>query len=133
MTDESFLTEIRQLKVDLGPSVTMRVRSARLPDDRATMAAELFGLLVRSVRSLRDLAEEANPFLCLYPIEAHPGDRPQIIVDVPDSPDVYQIEPGRLVEVHGIPRPGHAVVVVIDGRTYWPAYPARTKGRPPRL
>ncbi len=135
MTDETFIDELRQLKADLGPSVQMRVRWGELSDDKLVVGGSLLLGLTSRFNWLwaYQLVKEQNPFLCLYRIDAEPGALPDVLVDVPNAPEVEEIQPGSVADVHGIPQPGHAVVVVVNGHTFWPAYPARTKAREPRL
>lgn len=71
--------------------------------------------------------------LALYEVDAQPGGRPVVEVEVAPTEPIDKVPQGSLVQVAGVPRPGHAVVILAEDLVLWPVYPATRALRPPRL
>jgi hypothetical protein len=121
VSDGEFFAELRQLRSDLGPVQQMRTvcRPKTL-----TSAVSLISALAESEPYVR---------FALYPSSAKSGDRPVVEVDANIDNHVSEIQEGELVEVAGTVGVGHAIVVIVGDRRYWPRGPASLSLRPPRL
>jgi hypothetical protein len=71
--------------------------------------------------------------LALYVDHGSSGDLPSVEVEVEANTTITDVPQGTVVEVAGLPEPGHAVVVVIGDEQYWPIYPASLSLRARKL
>jgi hypothetical protein len=117
--------ELRELRADLGATRRMRLRwrlHTPIIDGRSVLD------LLAGHRS-----DDEALILALYAESAVSGARPIAEVHVQPSADIEHVEQGCTVDVAGLPATGHAVVVIIDGRQYWPTYPCTLSLRAPKL
>jgi hypothetical protein len=116
--------ELRKMRVELGPTRQMRLRwySKKHVESGAAGWSILAG----------DGIGETL-VLALYDDHASPGDRPRAEVEVESNTMITDVPQGSVVEVAGLPEPGHAVVVLIGDAQHWPTYPAGLSLRAPKL
>ena len=116
--------ELRELRLELGSMRSMRVRwyTKSHLEPGASGATVLFG----------DGISE-TVMLALYDLDASPGDRPRVEIEVQPNADIYAVPQGSTVEVAGTPDPGHAAVVLIGVARHWPVYPGVLTRRAPKL
>jgi len=130
MGAEDWLVELRALRAGEGPAARRyRARwwgvrrhrwiwepqvltAARLVDEPPDVTVEDGAL--RAVTEAMAPVERVD--VGLFPLHAEPGDLPLVVVPVAQAAAVASIAPGATIAARGVPEPGHALVLEVDGR-----------------